>query len=420
MTNESIAAGGGLRKDLEVLSLVGVAHFFAHFYVIVLPPLFPVLAGEFGVSYAALGMLLTVMSLSNSLVQVPVGFLVDRLGARPILVIGLLLMSGGVLLIGIVERYWLILPLMVLIGFGNSAFHPANYSIMSRRISPRRMGRAFSLHTFAGHLGWAVAPGLVVGLASLSSWRMALMSVGLVGLGAALFIWLKGRRLALPPPAPESGGPKSGAAPSGAPARSTGLLAALAFFASRTMFFLFLFMVLSALATSGLNGFVVTALVDLYDVPLTTASFGLTVFLITGAAGVLLGGQLADWTRRQDLILAVGLIGGSLALMAVGGLPLGFAVALGAIGLAGLSLGAIRPSRDLMVRRSAPTGGEGKVFGFVTMGMNLGGAISPVLFGWLIDRGATSWIFFIAALSMSAALAAAILVGRQRDDPAGG
>ena len=404
MTSQSIPTAGGLRQDLEVLGFVGTAHFLAHFYVIVLPPIFPILARDLGVSYAALGMLLTVQSLSSSLVQVPVGFLVDRVGARRVLIFGIGTMAGAVALCGLTGSYWLLLALMVLIGLGNSAFHPANYSIMARRVSPQRLGRAFSIHTFAGHIGWAVAPGIVVGLTALSSWRVALALVGLFGLGVMAGIWAKGRGLEFEdaPAAWQEPG-REGESTRSAPSSAARLLL------SRTMLFLLLYMVLSALATSGLNGFVVTALVDLYDTPLATASLGLTIFLVTSAVGVLIGGQLADWTRRYEVILGVGFVGGGLALAAVGGLPLGFTVAMVAIALAGLSLGAIRPSRDMIVRRVAPAGAEGKVFGFVTMGMNVGGALSPVLFGWLIDQGAAAWIFYLSAMVMIAALAAALL-----------
>ena len=190
----------GLHQDLKVVGLVGTAHFFAHFYIIVLPPLFPLLVGELQVSYLALGALLTVANLTTSCFQVPVGFLVDRFGPRPILVAGLMTMSGAVVLTGLAPSYALLLAAMLLLGAGNSVFHPADYAVMAAKIAPRRLGRAFSLHTFAGHLGWSVAPAIIVALTALLSWRAALVIVGLAGIGAALFIWWRGALLSIPGP----------------------------------------------------------------------------------------------------------------------------------------------------------------------------------------------------------------------------
>ena len=162
MAAELAVADAAPRRTAKVLALVGTGHFFAHFYVIVLPPLFPLLRDELAVSYAALGLLLTMPSLATMVLQTPVGFLVDRFGARWPLVIGLGIMSAAVAAAGFATGYWALFVLMILMGIGNSVFHPADYAILAARIEHRRLGRAFSLHTFAGHLGWAVAPGTVV------------------------------------------------------------------------------------------------------------------------------------------------------------------------------------------------------------------------------------------------------------------
>jgi len=363
----------GLRQDLKVLGLVGLAHFFAHFYVIVLPPLFPLLTGALGVSYLALGGLLTAANLTTSIFQVPIGFLVDRLGPRLILVAGLALMSVAVILAGVAPGYWLLLAAMLLLGLGNAVFHPADYAVMASRISPERLGRAFSLHTFAGHLGWAVAPAIVIALTAAFSWRWALVLVGLAGCAGALVLWWQGALLE-----PE----KTGAAdPSQSPPQETtatkGRATAptkpgFALLLSGPMLLFFLYMVFSSVATSGLNGFTVSVLVSGYDVPLTGANLVLTLFLIAGAVGVLLGGQLADWTKRHELVLVVCFLLGSMALCLASWLFTSFLPLAAAITFAGLVLGAIRPSRDMMVRKAAPDGSYGKVFGFVTMGMNVG------------------------------------------------
>ncbi len=395
-------------RDARVLAFVGAGHFFSHFYGIVLPPLFPLLKADLGVSYAALGLLLTFASVATMIFQTPVGFLVDRFGARVPLVFGLGLMSVAVVGAGLAPGYGVLLVFMVLIGVGNSVFHPADYAILSARISPQRLGRAFSVHTFAGNIGWAVAPGIVVFLTALWDWRAALVAVGLCGLAMTLILVLQGRvlgtavgtRAALKPRTPDE--PRT---PTSQPAGWRLLLTA-------PMLLFFLYMTMSSIATGGLHGFTVTALVNLHGAPLAAANGALTALLVAAAIGVLLGGLVADRARRHDLVIAVGL-GLAAALLLVIGLT-----ALPVLGvtlvmvLVGLARGATLPSRDMMVRSVAPEGAMGTVFGFVTTGFNVGGALAPVFFGWLIDQGRSELVFVMAAVALMLALAAALFGNR--------
>jgi MFS family permease len=179
------------------------------------------------------------------------------------------------------------------------------------------------------------------------------------------------------------------------------------------MLLFFLYMVMAAVASGGLNGFTVTALVNLHGVGLTAANTALTALLITSAVGVLLGGWLADHTRRHDLVLVAGFCVAAAVLVLIGLLSLPIAGVVAAMALVGLAQGAIRPSRDMMVSNIAPAGAVGTVFGWVTTGMFLGAALAPVFFGWLIDRRLEAWVFILAALAMLLALAAALLGNRQ-------
>jgi MFS family permease len=415
MAAELAVAGAATRGNAKVLVLVGTGHFFAHFYVIVLPPLFPLLREELAVSYAALGLLLTMPSLATMVLQTPVGFLVDRFGARWPLVIGLGIMSAAVAAAGFAPGYWALFVLMIIMGIGNSVFHPADYAILAARIEHRRLGRAFSLHTFAGHLGWAVAPGTVVFLTALWSWQTALAITGLCGLVVTLVMAVHGRELDVPAPDADPGAPPGKAAPEGA-ARGPDAPPGRAGFAllfSAPMLLFFLYMVMAAVASAGLNGFTVTALVNLHGVGLTAANTALTALLITSALGVLLGGWLADHTRRHDLVLVAGFCVAAVVLVLIGLLSLPIAGVVAAMALVGLAQGAIRPSRDMMVSNIAPAGAVGTVFGWVTTGMFLGAALAPVFFGWLIDRRLEAWVFILAALAMLLALAAALLGNRQ-------
>lgn len=394
-----------LSDRTKVIGLVSSGHFFAHFYVIVLPPLFPLLQKEFGVSYSALGLLLTVSSVTTGLIQVPVGFLVDRFGARRLLMLGLLCMSAAVILSGLTSSYYTLLAMMLLLGAGNSVFHPADYAILSARVEHSLLGRAFSLHTFSGHLGWAIAPTVMITLTAIWGWRPALIAVGLGGLFVLGAMLLYGRVLddSLAPKQEKPREREDESKDKASAASNIGLLF------TAPMLLLFCYMIMASVAAIGLNSFTVVALVDLYDTSLDSANLVLTVFLSCSAGGVLLGGVIADRTKRHDLVLIAGFCIAAVALVLVGSswLPL-MAVTL-SIALAGLMNGAIRPSRDIMVRSAAPAGSVGKVFGFVTSGMNVGGAIAPLLFGWILDQGQTPWIFYAAAGAMILALGAALM-----------
>ncbi len=410
MTAEPAVPGRPARGEAKLLAVIGTGHFFSHFYLIVLPPLFPLLEAELGVGYAALGLLLTLPNLATMLLQTPVGFLVDRFGARRPLVIGLMVMGGAVAGAGVAPGYGALMALMVLMGVGNSVFHPADYAILAARIEPGRLGRAFSIHTFAGSLGWAASPVVAVFLTALWSWHVALVIVGLCGVATGLVILTQGRVLdgrdaASGAPAAPAVGP--------VPATPPGTRGRLSLLLSAPMLLLFIYMTMASVATTGLNGFTVTALVKLHGADLITANAALTALLVASAAGVLAGGVLADRIRRHDLIISAGFFVAAGFLVIIGLISLPLAAIVAAMTVVGLARGAIQPSRDMMVRKVAPEGQVGAVFGFVTTGMNVGGALAPVFFGWLVDRGLVSWVFVLAALAMLLALAAALAANRQ-------
>ncbi len=394
--------------EAKLLTLISSGHFCSHFYLIVLPPLFPLLEAELGVGYAALGLLLTLPNLASMVLQVPVGFLVDRFGARRPLVIGLIVMAGAVAGAGMAPGYGALVVFTLLMGVGNSVLHPADYAILSARIDPGRMGRAFSIHSFAGNLGWAVAPVVVVFLTALWNWHVALVVVGLCGIRVALLILIQGRDMDGRAAAEDATAPATAG-----PAPDSGRKGALGLLLSAPMLLLFVYMMMSSIANSGLNGFTVTTLVKLHGADLVTANAALTALLIASAAGVLMGGVLADRTQRHDLIISAGFVVAAGCLVVAGLVSLPLAAIATVMTVVGLARGAIQPSRDMMVRKVAPEGRVGTVFGFVTAGMNVGGALGPVFFGWLVDRGLVTWVFLFAALAMLLALAAALAANRE-------
>ena len=171
-------APSSLRRDVHVIGLIAVAHFFSHFFQLTLPPLFPLLKTVFGVPYVALGLAMSVFYGASGIGQTLSGFLVDRIGAARVLLGGMALFASSVALAGLVPSYWMLLPVALLAGLGNSVFHPADYSILNASVDPRRIGRGYSVHSISGNLGWAVAPTVVVGLTASSGWRAALVTVG--------------------------------------------------------------------------------------------------------------------------------------------------------------------------------------------------------------------------------------------------
>ena len=377
-------------NDARVLALIGTGHFLSHFYVLCLPPLFLAWGGEFGVSFAALGLSVALMSGVTAVLQTPVGFLVDRHGARPFLVGGTLLMALSVTAMGFATEYWQILLLCALSGVGNSVIHPADYAILAGSIDKSRMGRAFAMHTFTGNLGFAAGPPVMAVLMTALGWRWGVVAVGLAGLPVVLAILWQSRvlREQVRPAANTGSGAVSG----------TQLLT------SRPMLLFFGFFLLSAMAGAGLQAWLITALHQLHGMEIATASLALTMYMAGATAGVLAGGWIADNTTRH-LPAVIGLTCVAVVfVLLTEWLRISDTVTIATIFLGGIFLGASRTPRDIMVKDAAPPGQIGKVFGFVSSGLPLGQAITPMPFGALIDWGRPDLILPLSAALMMASL----------------
>ena len=154
-------------QSIRILALLSAGQGLSNFYALSLPPLIPFFKDEFGVSYAALGLMLSVRSFANGIMQFPMGVLVDRIGAKAVVVLGLVLMSTGFGLIAFVPGYWWTLGLAALIGLGMATLRPCHYAIISASMPPEFMGRAFGVNVFAAHAGRAIAPAVIISLAKL-------------------------------------------------------------------------------------------------------------------------------------------------------------------------------------------------------------------------------------------------------------
>ena len=387
----------GFRNDVRVIGLIASAHFFSHFFQLTLPPLFPLLKEVWGVPYVALGLAMSVFYGASGIGQTVSGFLVDRVGAHRVLLSGMALFSASVALAGLVPTYWLLLPVALLAGLGNSVFHPADYSILNAAVHPRRIGRGYSVHSISGNLGWAVAPTVVVGLTAHFGWRVALMTVGAAGLAVVGVLATQLRAFVGGRPAER---PRNTAGREVRLLLTAPILAAFAYFA------------LIATALIGVQTFGVTTLMRIYGTPLGLATGALTAFLVGGAAGILTGGLLADRTHRHDIVAVAGLVtaAGFMMLLAMGALaPATLPIVLG---VAGFCHGATGPSRDMLVRAATPPGASGKVFGFVYSGLDLGSCLTPLAFGWLLDHGDPRMVFVAVGILMLCTIGTVVQVRR--------
>jgi MFS family permease len=345
--------------------------------------LFPFLKRELNVGYVELGFALTIFAVSSAVTQAPIGYLADHLGARKILLMGLCLGGFALIVLGLHLNYPWLIASAALLGLANSVYHPANYAILSARMNEARMGRAFSIHTFAGFLGGAVAPAVIAGLVATIGGHGALIAAGAVGPLVALLLICVGV------PDASAADRKAGRTDATKQNIITPALIVL------TVFFLLL-----SVSNAGIANFGVVALMSGYGSTFSAANFALTAYLGASAAGVLAGGFLADLTERHGQVAAACFAVNAVILLIVAAVNLAQLLLIGAMSLAGFLSGVIAPSRDMMVRNVAPPGAAGRAFGIASTGFNFGGIVSPLLFGWIMDHGRPHWVFGVSVVFM--------------------
>ena len=284
-----LAAPQQAKADASLRTLVGIsiAHWVSHFHLFVLPMLFPFLKSQLGVGYIELGFALTVFGVVSGLTQAPIGYLADHIGARKVLLIGLTAGGLALIMLGLHLSYTSLIVCAALLGLANSVYHPCDYAILSTHMDEARMGRAFSVHTFAGFLGGAVAPAIMAALVAVVGGPGALIVAGAVGPAVALLL------IAVGIPDASSADRKSDGAPTGQQSVVTPAIMVL------TIFFMLL-----GLSNAGISNFGVVALMSGYGVTFSAANIALTAFLGASAAGVLAGGYLADRTKRHGNVAA--------------------------------------------------------------------------------------------------------------------
>src|SRR5689334_19827017 len=273
--------------SVRTLAAISVAHWVSHFHLFVLPMLFPYLKAQLGVGYIELGFALTVFGLVSGLTQAPIGYLADHIGARKVLLIGLCVGGLALILLGMNLSYTSLVLCAALLGLANSVYHPCDYAILSAHMDVRKMGRAFSIHTFAGFLGGAVAPAIMAALVAWIGGLGALIVAGAVGPVVAFYLIIVG--------IPDA---------SSADRKIDGAVAPKQSVITPALMMLTIFFMLLGLSNAGISNFGVVALMTGYDVTFSSANIALTAFLGFSAAGVLAGGYLADRTTRHGQVAA--------------------------------------------------------------------------------------------------------------------
>ena len=387
-----------LRQDATVIGLVGLAHASSHFAHLLLPPLFPVFIAEFGLSYSQLGLLMSTFFVVSGVGQACAGFVVDRLGARSLLFVALGIFMVACIGASMVHSYAGLLAVAALAGLGNATFHPVDFTILNQRVSAPRLGYAFSAHGLTGNLGWAAAPVFLAGVSALSNWRTAYLAAALMYV--AVFALLYSKRAQL----------KTEVAvhPADAPVEHS-----MAFMKLPVVWWCFGFFLLSTMTLAVVQAFSVSLLKALHSVSFEAATLTLTAYMLCGALGMLVGGFVAAKSVHSDRVVAACMSAGAVLLaVCATGLP-GAEGTMVLLAITGFAVGIGGPSRDMMIKRATPKGATGRVYGMVYSGLDIGFAISPVLFGAFMDRGWYAATLGGAALVLLLSVVAALGVGRR-------
>lgn len=389
-----------LRDDAGVIGLVGIAHMISHFSQLLLPPLFPWLKDAFHASYTELGFLMTVFFVVSCSVQALSGFLVDRFGPRPILLGGLACIGAAAFGYAFSPSYLSMVACAALAGLGNGVFHPVDYTLINRKVSPLRLGHAYSVHGITGSLGWALAPAFVVPIAIAFSWHVALMCAGTLAFVVLVVLWVNRSKLELPPSAPKAHGQADAAT--------------LEFLRIPAVWMCFAFFFFYAVVLSVVQAFAPEAARRLHDVPMSVAAMCLTVYMVCSAGGMVFGGFLASNPDRCERVVGAGFGVAALVALLIGIGPVPAAAVPVLFGAMGFASGIAGPSRDLLVKKSTPENATGRVYGVVYSGLDIGQAIAPLIFGSLMDHQQYTGVWLGLVLMQAVLITSAFNVRKVR------
>ena len=368
----------------------------SHVYWLVIPPMFPILMSVYSLNYTEAGAIITAFAAVTTIAQTPVGFLVDRIGARTMLICGLALEAVAIGLFGVATVYWQMLLLAGVAGIGHTVFHPADYAILSARVSEERMGRAFSIHSATGYVGFAIAPIFMTGVAALWHWRASFLMIGVIGLIATLVLLTQSAALS-----DDGAGEKT--RKNEATDESMTLQQGLKLILSLPILMCFLYFVLHQMGGGGVRAFLVAALHDMYGTPEVVGALALSAFTVGSVFGILSGGLVADRYGPRIATAIATLLPAAVIIAMLGWVNIEGVFLIVLLAISGFLIGLLIPSRDLLLRSITPPGSMGKVMGFASTGSNLGGALIPIVLGYAMDNAGGQWVFWISGLFIGAA-----------------
>ncbi len=385
----SVAQGSLNPSDNRTIGLISLAHGTSHFYHLVLPPLFPWLKIEFALSYAELGLLMTIFFVVSCVVQASSGFLVDHKGARPVLFAGVGLLAMSALTYAVSSSYVGLVIGAVLMGCGNGVFHPVDYTLMNHKISPKRLPYAYSFHGVTGYLGWAFAPVFMVAIAELANWRTAMMAAAILAFVVLFFLWINRELLTDDAKARH----ESNLANTRKNDPNHTPIGTFDFLKLPAVWLCWIFFFLSMVAMAGIQSFAPSALLKIYDISVASGNFFLTLLALGSAGGMILGGYIASKLASPERTVVICLMISAFMAVIIGTefAPAAFIPSLFVV--IGIGLGVAAPSRDLMIRSATPQGASGRVYGIVYSGIDLGASVGPLAFGILLDAGQPNWLF---------------------------
>ena len=387
-----------LRQDASVIGLVGLAHATSHFSHLLLAPLFPMFMRDFGLSYSDVGLLMSIFFVISGSGQAVAGFVVDRVGARPVLFAAIALFLAASLVASAATSYGWLVAVAVLAGLGNAPFHPADFTILNQRVSSARLGHAFSAHGLTGNLGWALAPVFLVGISSLTDWRTAYHAAAVLYAAVLVLLYTQRHLLKTDVVVRHVDAPKG---------------SDLAFMKLPVVWWCFAFFFLSTMTLAVVQSFGPSILKAAHGASLEMATLTVTAYMLCGAVGMAVGGFVATQTPHSDKVVAWAMGAGALLLLVCATGWLGAAGTMAGLAATGFAVGVGGPSRDMMIKKATPKGATGRVYGMVYSGLDLGFAVSPVIFGAMMDRGLYGTTLAGAALVLLMAVGAAVGVGRR-------
>jgi MFS transporter, FSR family, fosmidomycin resistance protein len=401
MTTATVDSIDTFKSDATTISVVSLAHGTSHFFQLMLPPLFPWLATEFSLSFAQLGTLASVLYVVSALGQASSGFLVDRIGAKPVMLAALCIFALAAAVGAMADGYPLLMLSAILAGLANSPFHPVDYSILNQRVSSKRIGHAYSAHGITGNLGYAAAALIPVALATAFSWRVALACSAVWAIVVFVVVFIYRDAVTTLPSHKQtqrSDQPREGA---------------FTFMRLPVVWLCFGFFFVLTFASAAIQNFSTPALQQIGGLSVTSAATALTGYLILGAVGQIIGGFVISSQRFDPEASIAGALTLSAAflLLAASGWVSGYGVAI-VVMLAGLGAGISVPSRDLLIKRATPVNASGRVYGMVYSGLDAGLSVAAPLFGWLMDHGMPRGLFVGAACAMLITMMMGLLVGK--------